>query len=310
VDQKSGSLDPYCYRPESLTPESALDASEAFLAAIPPFPRIFDGRGIVICAGGPKYFHLAWTSVRMLRHLGCTLPIEMWHLGPQEVDASMGALLAPLGVTTVDAYEIRKLHPTRILKGWELKPYSILHSRFQEVLYIDADNYAVANPEFLFETTEYKSTGAIFWPDQQRLKADRDIWRLCGVDYRDEPEFESGQIVVDKARAWRPLSLCLWYNEYSDFYFRHVHGDKDLFHMAFRKTGHDYAMPARGLERVGGVFCQHDFVGRRLWQHRFLAKWSFKGPDTTVDGLMFECENLGFLDELRARWDGRIGAAP
>jgi putative intracellular protease/amidase len=41
--------------------------------------------GVVIPGGGAKYFPSAWVCVHMLRHLGCTLPVELWHLGPREV---------------------------------------------------------------------------------------------------------------------------------------------------------------------------------------------------------------------------------
>ena len=160
---------------------------------IPPRPEHFCDRGIVICGGGVRYFTCAWVAIQRLRRLGCTLPIQLWHLGPGELDATIAALLASLGVTCIDALEVRKEHPARILNGWELKSYAILHSTFQE-------------------------TGAIFWPDFGRLAPDRDIWEVTGVPYRDEPEFESEQIVVDKKKCWRPLWHCMWYNEYSDFF--------------------------------------------------------------------------------------------
>ncbi len=32
-----------------------------------------------------------------------------------------------------------------------------------------------------------------------RLGEDREVWGVSGVDYRDEPEFETGQIVVDSS---------------------------------------------------------------------------------------------------------------
>ena len=105
-----------------------------------------NGRGIVICGGGSRYFPCAWVCIHMLRHLGCTLPIELWHLGPAEMNATLRPLIEPLGVTCVDALEVRKTHPCRILNGWELKPYSIIYSRFDDVLFLDADNVPVVDP--------------------------------------------------------------------------------------------------------------------------------------------------------------------
>lgn len=48
---------------------------------------------------------------------------------------------------------------------WVLKPWALLNSSFRHVLMLDADSFPVTNPEFLFETPQYRDTGAIFWPD-------------------------------------------------------------------------------------------------------------------------------------------------
>ncbi len=96
--------------------------------------------------------------------------------------------------------------------------------------------------------------GAIFWPDLGRLARDAAIWRICRVPYRDEPEVEGGQVVVDKARCWKALQLTMHLNEHSDFYYRHVNGDKETFHMAWRMLSQVYAMtsyPARPLYAPG-----------------------------------------------------------
>ena len=215
-----------------LTPQNAEAKAVKFLAEIPSPPDGLSGRGIVICGGGQRYFTCAWICIQMLREFGCTLPIELWYLGPMEMDARMKSLVAPYGVVCHDGRSHRrdsqrKPKPRTPLGGFELKPYAILHSRFREVLFLDADNVPVRNPEYLFELPEYVEHGAIFWPDYGRLSRSREIWNVCGVSYRDEPEFESGQIVIDKLRCWEALQLTLWYNGHSDFFYKYIHGDKD-----------------------------------------------------------------------------------
>jgi hypothetical protein len=266
-----------------------------------PYPGLYAGKGIVIAGGGPKYFPSAWVCINMLRRHGCLLPIELWHLGSRELSADMLALVEPLGVVCVDAERIRELHLSRILNGWELKPYSVIHSRFREVLYLDADNVPVADPTYLFSTPEYLRHGAVFWPDFGRLASDREVWQLACVEYRDEPEFETGQMLIDKQRCWGPLQLAMWMNEHSDFWYHHIHGDKDTFHMAWRRLGQAYAMPERGIEALDGVMCQHDFSGVRIFQHRNLAKWLLHG-NRRISGFMLEDECLGLIEDLRRRW--------
>ena len=293
-----------------MTPEvtevNAVDAMSAAAQALPKYPGGFEGRGVVICGGGARYFTCAYVCVRMLREVGCVLPVELWHIGSAEMDEEMRGLITPLGVTCVDAAEVRRSHPARTLGGYELKPYAILHSRFREVLLLDADNFPLVDPSFLFDTPQYREHGAIFWPDYGRLGPQRDIWRLAGVAYRDEPEFESGQIAADKERCWTPLNLAMWMNEHSDFWYRHVWGDKDTFHLAWRRLGLDYAMPGRPIENLADlVMCQHDFEGRRVFQHRNQAKWTLYGDNPRVPGFLQEDTALTFLEDLRRRWAGR-----
>jgi hypothetical protein len=295
-----------------IDPAVMLARATNFLKYLEDVPaEAYEGRGITICGGGIKYFTCAWVCIKMLRQLGCDLPVEIWYLGPDEFSDEMKSLVAPLGVTCIDAHEVRNQHPVRTLNGWELKPYSIIHSRFKEVISIDADNVPVKNPEFLFETGEYKRTGCIFWPDYGRLSEERSIWSICDIPYRDEPEFESGQIFVDKERCWKALNLTMHYNEYSDFYYNYVHGDKETFHMAFRKVGHEYSMPSRGIRNLNDkVMCQHDFDGERVFQHRNLAKWSLYGENIRIAGFKFEEDCLRHLEELRSKWSGKLPNQP
>ena len=218
------------------------------------------------------------------------------------MSTEMAALLAPYDVTCIDGRQVRLTHPVRLLQGWELKAFSLLHSRFAEVLLLDADNVPVLDPAFLFDDPVFREKGAVFWPDFGRLGPERAIWRITGIPYRDEPEFESGQILVDKTRCWPALALAMHFNEYSDFYYRHVHGDKETFHLAWRKLGQDYAIPDRPIYALPWTMCQHDLQGRRLFQHRNTDKWRLDGSNPRIHGFQHEEECRGFLAELRAQW--------
>ena len=261
----------------------------------------FAGRGIVICAGGEKYLPSAYVCVRMLRHLGCRLPVQLWHLGDAEMPANFRRVFEKIdGVSLIDAHKQRETKPCRILNGWELKCYAIIHSPFHEVLLLDADNVPVVDPEYLFDLEPYRETGAIFWPDLGRLPPEHAIWRICQIPYRDEPEFESGQIVVDKSRCWAALQVAMHLNEWSDFYYRFVHGDKETFHLAWRKLDQPYAMAPPLIEKNWTALYQHDFTGRRLFQHRSHCKWSLNADNLRVDDFHHHDQCISFLGELRA----------
>jgi len=286
-------------------------ACERFIKMIPAYPGGYEGRGIVVCGGGVKYFASAWICLQMLRRLGCSLPIQLWHLGKKEMDSRMRNLLTSLGVECVDATKLRKKFPTRILQGWELKSYALLHSPYREVLLLDADNVPVVNPEFLFNTPQFRATGAIFWPDYPQAASQKSlaIWRCFGLRRPDELEFESGQILLDKQRCWRALNLSWWINDHSDLFYQHLHGDKETFHLAFRKLRKTYSLVPKPIHPLPGVMCQHDFRGRRIFQHRNAEKWDLFF-NKRIPGFRWEQQCRAYLSDLRRVWDGRIHPDP
>ena len=51
-----------------------------------------------MCAGGARMLTCAWVAISVLRRvLNCSLPIELWHLGPRELGPTEAALLAHAG---------------------------------------------------------------------------------------------------------------------------------------------------------------------------------------------------------------------
>jgi hypothetical protein len=208
----------------------------------------------------------------------------------------------------VDAKSLKQKLDRKNSKGWPIKALALLHSRFKEVLLLDADNVAVMNPEFLFATPQFKQTGAIFWPDYGRPTTERAcaIWRSCGLRIPAEPEFESGQIVVEKEGCWRALNLALWFNQNSRFYYQYIYGDKETFHIAFRKMKKSYALIPTRIHRLHGTMCQHDFSGRRIFQHRNTAKWELFTEPERIKDFWFEDECIRHLKTLRKLWDGKV----
>lgn len=249
-----------------------------------PPPR-GDGRGIVIVGGGP-YFPGAYALIRLLRHLGCALPIELWQL-PSESGAEERAAIAGLNVRLMNPASFGDF---RILRGWQLKPIAALFSAFSECICLDADSYPVRNPEFLFETPEYQKHGAIFWPDYEPEDLKARTWRTLGMDERSEWDFESGQYVVNRDRCWLELRLTHWMNQHSDYYYRldgegsaaatwRIWGDKSTYHLAWRRLGSDYAMPSVRPGWLVHTILQHGFDGEVLFQHRCRDKFVIGNQD-------------------------------
>lgn len=277
-----------------------------------PYPHgRFANRGIVMCAGGARMFACAWVALSVLRRtLGCRLPIEVWHLGEQELGVAEATLLAELDVVAVDALSTRTADPPRVLGGWELKPYALANCRFREVLLLDADNVAISDPSSLFDSDAYREAGALFWPDVTWLQADSEIWELCGVQARSEPAWESGQLLLDKARCWAPLQLTRYMNDHSEVFYRHLYGDKDTFHLAWRMLDWAHAMIPRRPRVLDYGLLQHDPDGTPLFQHRNQMKWVLRGENPIAPGFAHGEQCLAALTDLDGRWSGRIEVLP
>ncbi len=125
---------------------------------------------------------------------------------------------------------------------------------------------------------------------------------LKGTLLLPDSVLKSGQVLVDKSRCWRALALCNWYMQNSNnFFFYHVHGDKEVFHLAWRKLDQPYVMPSRGIDALDGVMCQHDLAGNRVFQHRNMRKWTFYHNPPTPR-FTHEDKCLEFLSELKHQW--------
>ena len=282
--------------------------------------KVINGKerqGIVICGGGYRYFTNAFICVRRLREAGCVLPIEIW-IWKHEYDPSQETWIAQFD-GSIQIAEAPKTQQQTLPAGtrwqWMLKPLAMIHSRFRHVVFLDADNFPMVDSEFLLRAPEYLETGALFWPDVGRMEEARPIWNMMGVPYRDEPEFESGQMVLDTVRHREPLELALKMNREAELYYNVIWGDKDTFRFAFHKYGRSFAMTPYPLQMLSlpgmpagsaGVMCQHDFEGNRIFQHRNMAKWDLLAENPRIPGYHYEEESRGFLKELRALWNGRL----
>ena len=247
---------------EALNLLTARPALEAAIKKIPFCPQHFRGRGIVICGGGRKDLQQAQDAVQRLREFGCTLPVQLWFLGP--CPARVASNLAVQQAAYINALSVSRDHPVAVSEGWELKPHALLHAPFREVLLLEAGTQPLANPEKLFDDPAFQKTGAAFWPDAAAPGTDPALWNICGVPRPDEPAFDTGQVLADKARCWRALQLVRWLNSHPHFFHYYTHGEKGTFQFAFHKLKKSFAMPP---VRTGKKI-QSGFAARPVFQRR------------------------------------------
>lgn len=252
-----------------------------YVKQIPTYPAVYEGKGIVICAGGVNYFTCVWVLINILRkEKGCTLPIQIWYVGEEMTQNVIGAM-KDLNVTCHNFLDYEK---KIALKKWILKPLAILLSSFKEVLYLDADNVSTMCPEYLFDFAEYKKTGAMFWPDFWETGQENAIWKIIECAPMRMKEQESGQLLIDKEKCWKELNLAIYFNIHSDIYHELLLGDKDTFRFAwlalktnFYFINHDVG--SCGYLDTDNIFKGHTMVqhnpdGQICFLHRNFLKWN------------------------------------
>lgn len=274
------------------------------------------GAGVVICGGG-KYFASTYCNIRLIRHHGCTLPIEVWYLGSKnEMPKEWRAIVEPYGVRCIDADSVRETKPARILNGWELKFYAVTNTTFRKVIFLDADCFPMRDPTPLLDSPQFLGSGAVFQRDCSNFEFIKpEVLRLFGAKEGSIWDLETGAFMIDKRRWWLPLQLTNFLNSYSDLVYKVVYGDKTTPAIAAGILDVPYSVPHHaptGGGSDGWGLMQRWFDGSEMWQHRIHMKPSLtdtkytsnqtKSPKAIREvksSLAWSNEIDIYLDELR-----------
>ncbi|KAJ1551778.1 hypothetical protein HK096_010665 [Nowakowskiella sp. JEL0078] len=196
--------------PKQLTYQKAMDLMQKRGGWLP------QPRGIVIVFT-PDLMPWLRTNLWFLRKHGCQLPIEVWCF-KSEITASQIKEVEALGNNN-SVVSVRFADDTRLYlpiergnegRNYHVKIVAIANTAFENVLMLDVDVLSFKNPEFLFESEEFKQFGALFWPDFWRTSIDSPAWKWMDHPCVDEREQESGMIFMNRPSKWKALNL-LWY---------------------------------------------------------------------------------------------------
>jgi hypothetical protein len=244
------------------------------------------------------------------RVLKCSLPVQVWHLGQRELSPAMQGLLRREEVEIVDAQPLLDRYPANIRNGWALKPFAVAHSRFAEVLSLDADALPLVSPEQVFEWPEYHEHGALFWPDLVEISPENPVWAAVGLPARREPALETGQFVLDKSRCWPELALTVALNSQSDQLYQMIYGEKDSFLLAFLLRGQPFNRISHLPLRFDSDLIQRDPAGEPFIHHRTFSKYLFTGPNRPVFGDTLTAAMEDAFRVLREGWTGIVFHPP
>ena len=222
---------------------------------LPSFPKgEYSGRGIVLVAGG-RYSEFASTSLGMLRLVGSRVPVEVWMVDPSEERAGWCDQLARegMGCRFLSDY-IADM--SMFESAYQYKTLVLLFSSFTEVLFLDSDNLPLINPDSIFDSSVYKKTGAVLWPDYWKTSESPFTPFITGET--EEPSenaiafqtVDSGMMLWNKQRHWTVYPTLPFGLQY-----------KLLSHIT------DF-MPQRLLQLPRPEILLHSYNPRRCWLRR------------------------------------------
>ena len=237
----------------------------------------------IVTSYNPKHFSRIKFLLNYIRnYLNCQLSIEIFYYG-DEINTLQHQVLIEFGEVYMRDISSVVNYSVGSGRGFALKSGALLNSFAEQNLWLDSDNIPLRDPSYLFDSAEFKSTGAIFWPDYWHQSISNPVFDILNVTcYHEQYQQESGQLLVDRSIHWESLKLSYYINENSDLYYRFFLGDKESFHLAWKALNSPFYFIHKWLSPVGfmesnGRFCghamlQYDYNHQPLFLHANLLK--------------------------------------
>lgn len=256
-------------------------------------------------AGGPDYFLNAYINCKMLREMGCTLPIEWFYMGDEMKPEWLQKIADNIpNVTCIDLHIGQPNNDnTKARGGWQNKVVSIIKSSFDQVLFLDADCFPLKDPTYLFDDDFFKATGCVLWPDPYCWQPEKhaflkEKFQVPGLPIR---QVESGQMMFTKSRCLEGLNKVRELNENHADTYTVLYGDKDTFLIGMLQANADFKVAPYGCDGVYPVgMCHKDFQGNRLLLHLAGGKWRKHGrPMVTETEYPMRSRVLDIVKDLK-----------
>ncbi|KAJ9216946.1 CAZyme family GT71 [Paecilomyces variotii] len=219
-------------------------------------------RGLVSTAGG-SYLPVLVISLRMLRKTGSKLPMEVFLADADEHEEYICDVVLPsLNAKCVILSDILSAAPEDMqIEKYQFKPFAMLFSSFEEILFLDADAFPIDKPEVLFDNEPFQSKHMVTWPDFWASSASPLFYAIASqeippMDVRQSTE--SGEVVVSKKTHAHTLLLCTYYNYWGPSHFYSLlsqgapgEGDKETFLAAATAMNEPFYQVSEPIRAIG-----------------------------------------------------------
>jgi alpha 1,2-mannosyltransferase len=175
-------------------------------------------------------------SIQMLRRTNSYLSVEVFLPDEKDYDTYIcEEILNDLKARCVVLPKLKNF----TIKRYQYKALAILSGSFEDILFLDADNFPLIDPNELFDSDSYTATGLVTWPDFWASSASPFYYYISAqtpTPLRLHATTEAGQILISKRQHAATLLLATYYSLYGPhFYYRFLsqgapgEGDKNTF---------------------------------------------------------------------------------
>jgi alpha 1,2-mannosyltransferase len=287
-------------------------------------------RGIVTTCGLRDLGYLA-ISLRMLRFTGSTLPVEILLASVDDYHADFCEDIFPqLNARCILMSDVlnENIFTRKVeLKTYQFKIIAILFSSFEEVLFLDADNIPVSNPDLLFTSEPFKERGMITWLDFWAETVSPLYYKIINEKLPDgltRVACEAGELLFSKKVHAKTLLLAAYYNYYGPSHYYRLfsqnapgEGDKETFIMAAEFYKIPFYTVQTGVEAIGHKNGD-EFRGIAMTQRNAIDDWDRyvkNKTDRAFVRIMFIHANYPKVDPNRLlreggpilRYNGTVG---
>ena len=231
-----------------------------FINLIPKFTehnKVDNSKGVIICAGD-LHFISAILCIENLIKQNNSLEIEWYYCGnelyefqKQFIKSNYPSIHLIDFLTILPEWFPEKINSIQI-KGYMIKPFALMMSKFNHVLLLDADIIPLIDINEFFNCEHYLKYGNVFWPDvkfdtkelndrmlQFGIKPYQQLKIKNPYDFNYELA-ETGQILINREKCWNAICLSYYLNYHNEIWYKLFFGDKDLYFIAFQLTNTFY----------------------------------------------------------------------
>ncbi|KAJ5902537.1 hypothetical protein N7495_003065 [Penicillium taxi] len=276
---------------------------KAITSSLPQLQYIPGTKGVVSTAGG-SYLPVLVISLRMLRRTGSTLPMEVFLANEEEYeDYICDVVLPSLNAKCIVLSRILVAAPTKIEK-YQFKPFAMLFSSFEEILFLDADAFPLERPEKMFKSEPFRSTNMVTWPDFWASSVSPLFYEISNTTAPPmnlRQSTESGEVLLSKKTHTRTLLLSTYYNYWGPSHYYPLlsqgaagEGDKETFITAATAVNEPFyqvseSICALGHAKEGGMAgsAMAQFNPIQDYELTRQGKWRVRGDDAPAPDVAF-----------------------